>query len=37
MRDKAKDWAGKHPYLLIFLSVMFVLTWIIEVVANVLT
>lgn len=37
MKEKAKDWAAKHPILLIFLSAMFVITWVIEVVANVLT
>lgn len=36
MKKRAQSWAAKHPFLLIFLSAMFVLTWVIEVVANVL-
>jgi hypothetical protein len=31
LHEKVRDWAYKNAYLLIFLSLMFVLTWIVEV------
>lgn len=33
-KGKWIDWAKAHPRLLSFLSLMFVITWIIEVVTN---
>lgn len=33
---KVREWAHKHAFSLIFLSVMFVITWIVEVISNVL-